>query len=378
MTQQFKSMWHVARATLSILLVLNLHVWSTGCGGISPFDASGWIRINLGSTDLLKSTLLQSGFSQTTALEINPTTLQFRLMDSGPSRQVTGTYAIIAGEPVVSKIEFARNDVRVEFAFDGLKRITSISTSTGQRWTPDDPTAAPLFGPGLSGVDAYLGANQELVNEVRRMDSPLSTPGHPAGGTQSGGSSGGTGGGTQFTPNAKALDAALVDLGDLSGIFGVLAVVLGLQAAVFAWPVLYFVLQVVVAVNLLMGQSIGLPGSGGGGSNGGSTITGDATLRVINNLSGGVPIWYVVLVEDAETGQPGGNLLGEQAIPAGESRDFGVPPGTRDINLITPYAADCFRIYRRFDVPLSSGVVLQLSLADTDVGEISPADCAVP
>jgi hypothetical protein len=150
---------------------------------------------------------------------------------------------------------------------------------------------------------------------------------------------------------------------------------LGLQGAAAAWPVLLLALNIVVAVNLTMGML-----SIGGEVDGGSTsepITGGATLRVINDRSDGVPIWFVVLLVDAQSGLPGGNLLGEEAIPAGETRDFAVPPGVRDINVISPLGSECYEIFQRLGTELVLDTVTELPIVQTDSGQLYPSDCIV-
>lgn len=354
------------------MLTLNAHVWIAGCGTGMPFPTlDGWVRVEVVSGHALKSVVRGSNLESISALEVNPGTRQFRFVLPGQDQTVTGGYEIVGGVPVVSSVEFAKGGLSATFEFDSQKRITQAFTSTGQRWQPENLDSPLLFGPGASGVDAYIAANATLVGQLRSLDSL-------GGGNEPGAGSPGVGGGGGVPPfqSGKAILAAQDVPSEISGVLGILGFILAIQATAAAWPALYFVFQVVVAVNLTM-SFLGVSAPTGEPNTGDpSTVTGDATIRVVNNLSDGTPIWYVVMLQDPITGAPGANLLGEEGIPAGSSRDFAVPGGARSFNLITPSGTQCYLIYDKGQVTLSSGGVVEIVLVDSDSGDTYPEECA--
>lgn len=361
---------HAAKTTLCAALVVNLHVWNAGCGVTGPIPLSdGWVRVPLDAGSALKSALRGTRLEAVSALEVNAATGHFRMALADTGGSVRGTFGWIDGSPVVSSIEFTQGDVSAAFEFDSLKRITLATTSTGTAWLPDSLDSPLLFGPGASGVDAYIAANATLCSRTR------ATPAPSLGGGGTGGGSSGGGTVPPFQSGAKAIAASQEIPNEIAGVLGVLGFVLALQAGAAMWPALYFVFQVVVAVNLTM-SIFGTNGSSGGsGTGSSSTITGDATVRVINNRTDGVPIWYVVLVQDPVTGAPGSNLLGDEGIPAGSFRDFAVPPGVRTFNLVSPNGAECYEIFERAGVTLTSNVITEISLLETDPGRNYPDGC---
>lgn len=374
MNQNSRPLGYSCRAAVCILLTLNLHIWQAGCDVGGPmFLQDDWMRLDVTAGQTLKSVVQPSTFAGVSAVEVNPSTGQFRLVIPDTGRRVSGSYALIGGQPTVTMVEFEARGLVVAFHFDAFRRITLVTSSTGQRWSPSELVSEQLFGSQASGVDAYIAANANIVSQVRQLDD---APGSPTGGGSGGGSGGGGGGGglPGFQAGAKEISAAQEVPGDISSLLGILGGILVLQAAVAGFPVLYFVFQVVVAVNLTMGTLGGSPTTGGGTQSAGP-VTGEAKVRVINNLTTGVPIWYVVLVQDPTTGATGSNLLGDEAIPAGGERTFSVPPGVRDFNIITPLGTECHRIYRRNGIGLQASIQVDLVVSDSDVGEIYPDGC---
>lgn len=353
------------RTAVCLLAIVNLHVFSGGCGGFGLLPLDGWQRVSLSSDQPLKSALKSGGFSEVSALDVNPGTGEFRFVMPASGRSAFGTFALVSGAVEVSTITFAYQNLEVTIQFDGQKRIASLENSLGQKWVPTDaPDVVPL-GQNLHGIDAYLAANPELIQLVR----PVTEPAPQGGGSTGGGSGGGLPG---PVPSGKSINIAQAQGGDVSGLLGSLGLILGLQGAVGAWPVLYLMFQIVVAVNLTMGFLGGSPATPGPNS---GPIAGGSTLRVINQLPGGVPIWFVVLEQDFETGAPGGNLLGEEGIPAGAQREFSVPNGRRNFNIISPNGRECFIIYRQDGVTLPSGGVTEILISNSADGELYPPDC---
>lgn len=354
------------RTAICLLAIVNLHVFSGGCGGFGLLPLDGWQRVSLSPDQPLKSTLKSGGFSEVSAVDVNPGTGEFRFVMPASGRSAFGSFTIVNGAVEVSTVTFAYQGLEVSIRFDGQKRIVSIENSLGQKWVPtDSPDVVPL-GANVTGLDAYLAANPELIQLVR---PPTETGSNNGGTTPGGGSNGGLPG---PVPSAKSINIAQAQGGDVSGLLGSLGLIVGLQGAVGAWPVLYFMFQIVVAVNLTLGFLGGSPATPGPNM---GPIAGGSTLRVINQLPGGVPIWFVVLEQDFETGAPGGNLLGEEGIPAGDQREFSVPNGRRNFNIISPSGRECFIIYRHDGVSLPSGGVTEILISNTANGELYPPDC---
>jgi len=355
------------KTAVCLLAIVNLHVFSGGCGGFGLLPPGGWQRVSLSPEQPLKSTLKSGGFSEVSALDVDPGTGEFRFVMPAGGRSAFGTFTLNNGAVEVSTITFAYQGLEVSIQFDGQKRVASIENSLGQKWGPTDaPNVVPL-GANLTGVDAYLAANPELIQLVR----PPTGTGSDSGGSPGGGSGGG--GLPGPVPSAKYINIAQAQGGDVSGLLGSLGLILGLQGAVGAWPVLYFMFQIVVAVNLTMGFLGGSPATPGPNT---GPIAGGSTLRVINQLPGDVPIWFVVLEQDFETGAPGGNLLGEEGIPAGAQREFSVPNGQRNFNIISPSGRECFIIYRHDGVTLPSGGVTEILITNSTDGKLYPPDCS--
>ncbi len=368
MTSRPNSASHTAQAIFCLVLTVNLHIWPAGCGNALDLFSGGVLRVALTADHPIKTALKTTAFSAASTIEIDRQASSFRILYPDPSREVTGTFAIVEDAAVVSAIDFTFGPLSIRFSFDVAHRIVSMSTSTGQSWQPSESSTEDILGLGHSGVDAYIAANAELVDAARRSDP-----------SPTGGGGGGVGGGSDGSGHvpgtgAKELLAGQDIFGGPLGILGTLVVVTGLSS-LSVWPALYFVFQVVVAVNLTLAILNVGGGSVASAGNSATAITGSAILRVVDNLSGSVPIWFVVLIENKEQRLPGGNLLGNQAIPAGESRAFNVPPGTRDINIIVPHGPSCYMVYREKEVNLMAGKTLEIVIDDSRSGEILPPDC---
>ncbi len=360
----------ILKSLLCVVLIINLHVVSGGCGPAGAIMVDGRLRILLTPDHPLTQTLAGSVFEGASALEVDPITSDFHLVFPDASRNVSGAFSLNKNVFAFSRLHLEANGQTADLTLDDEKHVTSIETSLGQRWErPEDWVGLPLDVVG-GGVDAYLGANIELVGIARALDgelvgqnpAPSGEPDDPASPDPSAGK-----------PRQSAQDST----GGLDGVLSVLAALLGLQLAVSNFPAVFFAFQLLVSVQLGMAiagmaPSPGTPPTGG---TPGAPITGTATLLVVNSLTDGTPIWFVTLIEDPSNDLPGGNLLGDEAIPAGSFRDFAVPPGLRDINVIVPHGIDCFLLFQHKDVVLEDGEITELRLDPSDVGVIIPEGC---
>lgn len=364
MSTPTRSIGYILKTTLCVGLTLNLHVWSSGCGSSALPSPDGFVRIALPADHALSQATRGTAFGEAKAIEVNPTTRQFRVVLPDGDRAIEGSFAYYNGRPQVSTVRLVSGGQFVELEIDDHKHITSATLPGGQLWIPSEPPQA-AGALGTSGVDGYVSANQELVNAARGRDGTT-----PGGGGPSGG------GGSGSTSGAKSIALAQNSVAPIQVFLAQLSVVM---AIVLYWPLLFTTFLVLAGIDLALSllNPGGSGGSGGGGSGGGgnsSGIVADATLRVRNNLTT-VPVWYVVLFEVPAANLPGGNLLGEQAIPTGESQDFAVPPGTRTFNIVAPNGSRCLIIYNRKDVRLTSSKVTELIVSDSDLGELYPIDC---
>lgn len=364
------------KSILCVLLVLNLHVWQGGCGTGATALADGWIRLAVSGDQLLGATARGSALGDVLAVDVHPPTSRFRLLLSDASKQVTGTFERFAGKDFVTQVEFQGGGLAARFELDALRRVRRITTSTGQDWRPQALDLTPPFSPGVSELDRYLAMNASLLEQVRQLDARYPGGASSVGGGGSTGGGGTIGGTPPFQSGAKTAAADQdITADSLLPILGVLIALFSIPLIAGGLPAIYFVIQVVVGVSIIL-SLLGTPSTAGAVSDASSGgVTGDATLRVVNELTGGVPIWYVVLLQSG--GPPGadGNLLGDESIPAGAAREFRVPVGDHSFNVITPDGAECFRIYS-FAVQVNGQGIAEIVLTDAKSGTIYPPDCA--
>ncbi|MCG8405330.1 MAG: hypothetical protein MI923_09050 [Phycisphaerales bacterium] len=359
----------IVKAVVCTALILNLHVWAGGCGLNGVFTVDGKIRIALTPDQPLTQTLAGSQFEGATAIEIDPAVNRFTLIFPTADREISGQYSLVKREFAITQLRLARGALSTDLALNNSKQVTSIEVSTGQRWERPAEWTGLTNDVLANGVDAYLAANIELVDQTRQLDggdgARLPTPTTDEEEPES--------------PNNeidKSGPAAQDATGGLGDVLAGLAVVFGLQLAASNFPAIFFVFQILVSTQTAMAIAGIAPGPGAPPTtDGGVAPTGTAILRVTNQLTDGKPIWFVTLIQDNNSGDSGGNLLGDESIPAGSSRDFPAPQGTRDINIIVPSGVDCFIIYANKGISLVDGRATELIITDESVGELFPQGC---
>lgn len=372
MLKKTRRLFSAAKAILCIVLVLNLHLWVGGCGigGVVMID--GKLRVNLTPDQPLTQVLAGSAFEGATAIEIDPATHRFRLIFPDENRDISGQYNLNKGQFSITQFHVEQGSRTADLALNSSKQVTSIQTSTGLQWNrPSEWVGLPVETIS-SGVDAYVGANIELVDVARQFDGGGGerVPPTPVGdGTND----------DDEQDGIQKTGQAAQDATGLDGVLSGLAFVLGLSVAASNFPALYFVFQILVSAQTAMAIAGIAPAPGtpttGGGTLPGEVPTGAATLLVINELTDGTPIWFVTLIEDSTTGAAGGNLLGDEAIPAGSFKTFAVPSGTRDINIIVPNGVDCFVLYENQGISLVDEQTTEIVITDVDAGQIIPDGC---
>lgn len=369
-----------AKGVLCTLLVLQLHVWPSACSLPGLPGSDGWITVPIHVGDDLDRAFAGTPFSGARSLAVNVWTSEFRVVSPSGLHELTGAMGESRFGSIVRSIRVSTSEAWAEAELDRDGKMHALASSTGHSWErPASWTSAAAEDESLLHA-ALMDANSELVIASQVLDAAV-TYGMELGGV-------GSGIGTGANPSAKIGSRSQAISGDLSGVLGLLAILLGAQLVGANFPAVFFLIQVVVSVSLLLavfniapggapqssGGGTNNPSNNGGGQNGGTPVTGGATLRVSNVLMNGVPIWYVVPLPLAGE-QPIGNLLGDEAIPSGASRDFDVPPGLRKVNIIVPTDTDCLRVYQWNGVQLITGEVTELVQSDEMQSDLYPSDC---
>jgi hypothetical protein len=364
------------KAILCSLLILQMHL--PGCSMPPGADLDEWISVPLSSEHPLSIALEKSIFAGAGSIEINPALKAFRLRSPDGSRSMSGAMGARGTEAAVRTIRISTASASIDLVLDAGDHITRISSGEGRVWTRPADDSAPDSDVRL--LDSYLNNNTEIVDAARAMDgiTPDQTelPGP---------------GSNPQQPNGKTLATDQAIDGSLTNLISVLVAIVGLQFIVANFPAVYFAFQVFVSLQLTFGllgitfsndqgtppvtdetpSGNPIPGTTGGNTSG---STGGATLRVSNVLTSGVPIWYVVPVPTTGE-QPMGNLLGNGAIPSGETRDFKLPQGVRTVNLICPDTGDCLRVYSKVGIEFTNGEITDVVLSTGDLGSLYPTDC---
>lgn len=188
--------------------MLHLQVLVPGCGqgGVLGLPAAGAYQIPLTADNPLTRALQGSAFQGATLMEVTPQAQAFRLIFSDTGRQVSGNYALVGGEFTITQFTFKQNGKSATITFDENRRITSITSSSGDAWSRDEN--AKLIGVSSSSDNPYVVANADLIEIARQVDAQggINGTNNGNGGTTSTGG-GSNGGGTGFTPKGSGSDA---------------------------------------------------------------------------------------------------------------------------------------------------------------------------
>jgi len=172
------------KAILCVVLTLNVSIWALGCGAVGASLFLGEKTIALTPDHPLTEALNGSDFEGATAVDVSPSTNQFRVIFPNAERELSGSYAMIAGQAVVIGLTFTKGAELLTLKLDAEKRITDIVSNQGQRWqrpvewntqAPRAPgfataPAAPTAKTSTSDVDAYLQANSQLLELATQLD----------------------------------------------------------------------------------------------------------------------------------------------------------------------------------------------------------------
>ncbi|OWY73189.1 hypothetical protein B7486_02245 [cyanobacterium TDX16] len=167
------------KALLCAALILNINYWA-GCGA-SSFDAAQAIRINLTPDHPLTLELNNTAFGGAIALEIDPSSNQFRLIYPEPDRIIQGGYGEGRDGLALTNLATSRRGKNTSMEFNPkTKQVTRVISARGDQWQPEKVLSARELPVGLTGVDAYVAANPELMSLVvdpTKVDEVLSLSG---------------------------------------------------------------------------------------------------------------------------------------------------------------------------------------------------------
>lgn len=159
-----------AQAILCIILTLNINLYLGGCtASPAALTVGNHIIIDLKADHAVKQALQDSEFADATAIEVTPSTNTFRLLFADSHKNVSGAYRYVGGAFVVETLTIGRAGESVTLKLDAAKHITSMSTANGATWTrPGHWTSTAAAG--SNDLQAYMDANQELVDLARDLD----------------------------------------------------------------------------------------------------------------------------------------------------------------------------------------------------------------
>ncbi|MCG8404496.1 MAG: hypothetical protein MI923_04775 [Phycisphaerales bacterium] len=176
-----RSVYHQFTAILSVLLILNLHVWLGGCGNPAGIAAPVNTRGVLSPDHPLVRALENSALVGATGFEIDSVKSTFQVIFVDETHRLNGKYAQgHGGDYTITELAIGRQGDSVTLTFDLGKRVTSIRTGNGVTWQAPAKTAASSIQPSSAGgTQAYVDANVELLNLAREVDrqSGISTSG---------------------------------------------------------------------------------------------------------------------------------------------------------------------------------------------------------
>ncbi len=237
MNRSFEMFNFRAKAVLCMTLAIAMHV-VVGCGGSSSLFPTGGTVVPLTPDHALTHALAGTPFSAATAIEMNPSTRQFRLVFPDNSQQITGTMTYVNGQPQVKTFTMALGSKSVTLSFNANQEITNIDTSAGPNWQRTVTTQAPQAaqaprapGAKADNIQSYLTANADLLQLAQQADTQGVTA--PA-----------IGQGTDPVSGTNVKSEAA--FWPLVAVFAALALIpLGIAAT------LYFIFEVVVVVNAI-------------------------------------------------------------------------------------------------------------------------------
>ena len=161
-----------SKGLLGVILILNLHVWSGGCGqrAVAPILSGDVLRIPLTASHPLKQVLSGSSFEEALGIELHPAEGSFRFLFPNQSTQMTGEFARLGSQIAITQFSIAADGRAAIIRLDPVsKQVRLITTSEGVQWKPSVEYPARTDRNTAHGVDAYLASNLELLEIEQQL-----------------------------------------------------------------------------------------------------------------------------------------------------------------------------------------------------------------
>lgn len=206
-----------SKAMFCVMLTLNFHYWSSGCGGTPDgFTGNGILSMALASNHPLAEALSSSSLVGAKSFEVNPATQRFRVVFGQDDQILNGSYSYENGSFIIKEVTFGHSSNNATLKLNESKNIMDITTSDGLSWKrPASWPSTRNTSVSAPGVQAYVDANKELMDLAKQADDAgLVGPNAPTNGNPSPQT------GTSLSTKSKT-DAALIT--PLLLIFGLIA-----------------------------------------------------------------------------------------------------------------------------------------------------------
>ncbi len=183
--QSYRIMFKL-KAVFCLLLMLNLCLWSLGCGSAATALFVGDKTISLTADHPLTEALSGSDFAGASAIELSTATNQFRVIYPDDNRNISGSFATVNGETAVTNLTITNGQKSVALLINNAKEITRIASNEGTSWyrpaswnsnapsAPTAPSAPAAAGAKTSmddATDAFVQANAQLLELAAEIDA---------------------------------------------------------------------------------------------------------------------------------------------------------------------------------------------------------------
>lgn len=165
MTRETHSIAVKIKAVLCIALTFNLCVWTLGCGQVGNSLFAGEQTISLLPDDALTQQLAGSAFEGATAIKVDASGNQFRLVFPD-ERQLSGTFTSNSGTREIAQLIFRADSTTVTMNFNN-KAITDVSTSAGTEWQrPAEWNTQAAAAPSAPTAPTFKSAESDTPSSV--------------------------------------------------------------------------------------------------------------------------------------------------------------------------------------------------------------------
>jgi hypothetical protein len=162
-----------ATAILCMILVGNLHFWSTGCG-TAPLSLRlpGMLdQVLLTGTDAVSTALAGTALEGAKEVVVDYAAGTFRIVHPDDKKTGHGRMVLVDGVWAISEFTFNVDGSGATLTLDpATKQVTSVTTTEGDRWTPSQSASARSADRG-DAHDGFTAANSELLG----LEASLST-----------------------------------------------------------------------------------------------------------------------------------------------------------------------------------------------------------